>query len=338
MVPCYNEVRTIESLLAALAAQEPAPDEVLVVDGGSTDGTVERIEAFRAAHPALPVRVLAAARPTIPQALNAGIRASSGEVLVRLDAHCRPHPGYLRRALEASAPHSVGVAGGGWDVHPASDGVMARAIALAVSHPVGSGGVAYRRPAPDAAPRDVDTVPFGCFRRDVWEAVGGFDERLAANEDYDYNYRVRRRGLRVVLDPGLRSDYVARADLRSLGRQYVRYGWWKAEMLRLHPQSVRWRHLVPPAFAATLATLVPLGAVWPGARAPLLAVGTLYVVALLVASLQLAARSGGVAVLPVLPLVFATLHLSWGGAVLANLLSFGRGPHVRGAPAPAHAD
>ena len=140
---------------------------------------------------------------------------------------------------------------------------MARAIAAVVSHPAGSGGAAYRhanRPGPEHEP--VDTVPFGAFRRDLWERLEGYDEALAANQDYDFNYRTRRAGLAVVLDRGVVATYSARPTLRLLWRQYQRYGYWKAHMLRKDPRALTFRQIPPALLLPWL--VVSLGG-WIGA-------------------------------------------------------------------------
>lgn len=328
VVPCFNEERYVESLLVGLARQEQAVREMILVDGGSTDGTVATVERFRRDHPDLPLVVLRSERCSIARALNIGVARAQGDVIVRLDAHSSPHPGYLRSALAALRLPRAGVVGGGWEIRPCRSGLVAAAIAHAVSDAFGSGGARYRDPRRGAAPIDVDTVPFGCFSKQLWTTLHGFDERLLANEDYDFNYRVRRAGLRVILDPAIRSDYFARGSLRELARQYFRYGWWKAEMLKLHPLSLRWRQAVPALFVAALLGLLLSAAAFPPSRPVLFGLLALYAAVAFLASARICARFARWRLLPLLPFVFAVLHVSWGAAVLCNVLSFGLGPHA----------
>ena len=244
VVPCRNERRHIEPLLDALAAQSRPADRIVVVDDGSTDGTREAADRWVAAHPGAAVAVVPGASRGVAAAVNTGITGLDADIVVRLDGHSLPSARYLELAERWCGEETVGVVGGPWRIQSSGSGAQARAIAIAAAHPLGSGGVAYRT-GREPRPRDVDTVPFGCFRRTVWSALGGLNESLQANEDYEFNLRVRRSGLRVVLDPEMWCVYFARPSLSALVRQYLRYGWWKAQMLGLAPGSIRPRQAIP---------------------------------------------------------------------------------------------
>ena len=181
---------------------------------------------------------------------------------------------------------------------------------------MGAGDAAYRTGRTFHEPRPVDTVPFGCFRRATWESLGGFNERVLTNEDYEFNYRVRQSGRNVVLDPRIRSTYYARSTLPALAEQYFRYGWWKAQMLKVHPKSLRWRQAVPAAFVATIAALVVLVVVLVLAGTPTLAAVAgaglaalllVYLGGLLFAAQQISGGRRSWSLLPVLPLAFAPI-------------------------------
>ena len=113
---------------------------------------------------------------------------------------------------------------------------------------------------------EVDTVPFGSFRRTLIEQVGFFDESLLTNEDYEFNARVRKSGGKIWLDPSIRSIYFARSTLLELIRQYWRYGFWKWRMLRRYPDTLRWRQALPPLFVLSLIGLAILSIFIPFAR------------------------------------------------------------------------
>jgi succinoglycan biosynthesis protein ExoA len=250
--------------------------------------------------------------------LNLAARAARGEFVIRLDAHCMPIPEYVERCVSDLQRAKGSVVGGVWSIRPGGTGFIAESIARAASHPLGVGDAMYRLRAREGP---VDTVPFGSFRRSTFEQLSGFDESLLTNEDYEFNTRVRQRGEIVWLDPQIRSTYVARATLPALARQYWRYGFWKLKMLRRHPDSIRWRQALPPAFVASLVILALLSLFLPPARFLLVAEFALYTLALAAAGLQAAIHRGKPLLMPGLVLAIATMHLAWGSAFLWSLFS-----------------
>ncbi len=319
IIPCFNEEKTIAGVLQAIHEQDfpNAELEVIIADGLSSDGTRAAIAAFQAAHPDLPVRIVDNPRRLIPTALNLAIAAARGEVILRLDAHCVPQPGYIARSLEALQAGRGWNVGGVWQIAPGGPGWLAAAIAAAAAHPLGVGDALYRY-ATEA--QEVDTVPFGAFRRTLIAEIGGFDESLHSNEDYEFNTRIRAAGGKVWLDPQIRSLYYARSSLPALASQYARYGYWKLRMLRRYPDSLRWRQAGPPAFVLILLGL-SLGGVWfPWLHKLLLAQVVSYILLLLAAAAERAIRARDIGLLLGMPLAMATMHISWGWAFLRSLL------------------
>ncbi len=199
IVPCYNEQPTIRLLLNAISQQRFALDEmeVIIADGMSTDDTRQEIIAFQNEHPDLMIRIVDNPQRNIPAALNRALEAATGEFIVRLDAHSMPDEMYVTHSvagLEAGLGDNVG---GVWNIQPGSEGWAAGLIAVAAAHPLGVGGALYRY-ATTAA--EVDTVPFGAFRRSLLDTVGMFDETLLTNEDYEFNTRIRLNGGKIWLN------------------------------------------------------------------------------------------------------------------------------------------
>lgn len=329
VIPCYNEERTVGLTLEALAQQTyPASRlEILVVDGMSADHTAASVDDFAARHPDLDVRVIPNPRRAIPVALNLGIAQATGDYVLRMDAHAIPAPDYVSRCIELLSANVADNVGGRWVIVPNADTPLARAIASAVGHPFGAGDALYRYTHRAAY---VDTVPFGAFRRDLFNKVGLYDEGLLTNEDYDLNYRIRKAGGRVYLSPDIVSTYHARSTLHELARQYLRYGWWKMRMLRKHPTSIRWRQLVPPLFVAALAGLGCSALISPWAALGAGALIAIYLLASSLASISIVRqRKSSWQIGVQFPLVFAIIHLCWGigfwasvpGALFANKTS-----------------
>ena len=315
IVPCYNEEATIRHLLDSVLAQTYPREqmELVISDGMSTDHTCDVIAEFQKAHAYLSVRVLMNSTRTIPSGLNQAIRESRGEIIVRLDAHSIPIPEYVERCVAAHGSGKGENVGGVWEIRAGADTWIAKAISLAAAHPFGVGDAMYRLNAKAGA---VDTVPFGSFRRTLIDRIGVFDETLLANEDYEFNTRVRESGGTVWLDPSIRSVYFSRSTLGKLANQYWRYGFWKFKMLRRYPHTLRWRQALPPVFVLSLLTL-PVLSLWIGiARFALAAQLLIYVFILGLAGLKMTIEKRNAIFLVGLPLAIMTMHFAWGAGFL----------------------
>lgn len=327
VIPCYNEERFITKALERLADQyDTERYEIIVVDGMSNDATRRLISEFKEQRPDLSLTLVDNPIRNIPTALNLGVAAARGSIIARMDAHAVPTEGYIRRCVEVLQQGTAGIVGMPCQVRAGDTTLMAQAIACAVSHPFGIGDAKYRLGEDGPLQEPVDTVAFACFKKSLWAELGGFNESLLTNEDYDFNYRARTSGRAVILDRSGHCDYFARATLSGLAAQYRRYGLWKARMVRLHPRSLKLRHLVAPAFVLSLVVLVLAGMFWR----PLWFLLAFELITYLIFAMFFAAKSSGVSparirFLLLLPLVFLTIHLTWGASFLLGLFN---GPQV----------
>ena len=319
IIPCYNERSTIAPLLDSLNTQTyPQTDmEVVIADGGSTDGTQDIIRQWASEHPGLLVKLVENHARTIPSGLNTAIKASSGKIIVRLDAHSKPHQEYIQRVVTALEENRGDNVGGVWDIQPGSEHWIARSIAAAAAHPIGVGGALYRYTDKAAY---VDTVPFGAFKRELLDQVGMFDETLLTNEDYEFNARIRQSNGKIWLDPEIRSVYFARKNLQELSRQYWRYGYWKRQMLRRYPETLRLRQALPPLFLISLLVLVLLSPFFPIALYTLAGLLSVYIIFLSLAGLQLSLKQQDLALLVGVPLAIACMHFSWGSGFIWGII------------------
>jgi succinoglycan biosynthesis protein ExoA len=323
IVPCYNEQSTIRSLLEALREQTfPRGEmEVVIADGMSSDGTRDAIAAFQRDFIDFDVRVVDNARRSIPSALNCAIEASRGGIIIRLDAHSKPYPDYVANCVNAHEAGRGDNVGGVWEIQPGAQTWIAKSIAAAASHPLGVGDALYRHTTRAA---EVDTVPFGSFRRVLIDRVGNFDESLLTNEDYEFNARVRRAGGRIWLDPSIRSIYFARSTLLELARQYWRYGFWKWRMLRRYPKTLRWRQALPPLFVLSLIVLASVSIFLPIVGYVLAGEMLIYFSVLILAGLYAAFRRREPYLVIGLPLAISIMHLTWGGGFLWSMPASGK--------------
>lgn len=321
VVPVRNEAAAVEGCLQRLLAQDYPRDrtEILIVDGCSEDGTRGVVERMRERHPKAGLRLLDNPRHTVPPALNLGIRAARGDVIVRMDAHAVPTTDYLSACVAALA--ASGAANAGGVVVAKGETAFGEAVAIATAHPLGAGDARHRIGGVAA---DVDTVPYGAFRREAFERVGLFDESLVRNQDYEFNVRLREAGGRVRFDPAIHFTYTPRGSVAALWSQYFQYGWWKVETLRRHPNSLRVRQLLPPALmVGGLATLIA-APFWSLASAALAVGLATYLVAVGAVSLRIARPPT-----PAYRVVgaFAVIHVGWALGFLVNLASRGTHPY-----------
>lgn len=311
IVPCRNEARFIARCLESIVANDYPKDrlEILVVDGMSDDGTWNIIDGFVRKHPE--IRGLRNPRMITPVALNLGIAHAHGETIFRIDAHARVACDYLRLCVEGLHKHEVDNIGGAMETLPADDGLVAKAIAASMSHLFGVGNSDFRVGTEQVVA--TDTVFGGCYRRELFERIGLFNERLMRTQDMEFNQRLRKAGGRILLDPKIRCCYYASPDLKSFARHNFDDGLW-AILPFAHSEvvPVRLRHLVPGAFTGAIILSLMLGMWIESVRFLLAAMMGIYVAASLVSSIYIGWRKRDFRYACLLPLVFGIRHLAYG--------------------------
>jgi polysaccharide deacetylase family protein (PEP-CTERM system associated) len=333
VVPVRNEEAFLGGTLRQLAGQDYPADrfEVLVADGGSTDRTREVVQSFAADHPN--VRLLDNHGGWSSAGRNAGVRASRGDLVVVIDGHCEldnaHHLAELARAFADSGAAAVGRPQP-LDVRGASR--LQRAISAARASRLGhhpDSHIYSDRPG-FVAPQSVAVA----YRREVFDEVGYFDEAFDACEDVEFNHRLARAGLRCWFTPRVVVRYHPRDSLAGLFRQMKRYGRGRVRLLRKHPETLTVPGFVPGVFVAGLfagpvlaACSAMLGLLWLGGVAT-------YLLVVLAFSTALAWRQRELALLPLLPAVFVTIHMGAGAGQWLELLS-GRRPAATPEPVGA---
>lgn len=319
IVPCLNEERRVLFLLDAILSQTYplGKVEIVISDGMSTDRTREVIAAFIQLHPEMKIRVVDNTLVNIPLALNLAIESSSGDVILRLDAHSYPKPDYVERCVTDLVEGKGDNVGGIWIIESDNDSWISRSIAFAAANPLGVGDAKYRH-AKTAL--EVETVPFGCFYRKTIEKVGLYDENILTNEDYELNTRIRKAGGRIWLDPAIQSTYFARGSLTQLAKQYFRYGYWKYKMLKRHPETIIWRQALPPLFVLSVLILIGMGFVNPVFHWIVLIELALYLIPQFVVSGSASLQNRVWFLFFGIPAAITTMHLSWGSGFLTSLI------------------
>jgi succinoglycan biosynthesis protein ExoA len=318
LMPVRNEAAYIGTSLGAVLAQDYPHDrlEVLVADGMSSDATRDTIVGVAACGPGIPVKVLDNPRGIVATGLNEALRHAKGKVLVRVDGHTVIAADYVKECVDAL--ERSGAANVGGRMVAVGQGAFGRAVALATSSRFGVGGARFHYSMEEEW---VDTVYMGCWQRETFERIGGFDEELIRNQDDEFNYRLRARGGKILLSPRIRSRYFNRSTLRSLWRQYFQYGYWKVRVMQKHPRQMSVRHFVPAAFVSALVAAGLAALAMPGARTAFIGLAAVYAAACLVVS-AVGLRRAGSGPLLLLPVAFATLHLAYGAGFLVGLFRF----------------
>ena len=319
VVPCFNEERYIGRCLDSILASEHPQEslEVIVVDGGSTDETVSILRTYGQRYRC--IQVLHNPARSTPAALNLGIKHARGDVVLRMDAHTTYPEHYISRLvswLDSSGADNVG---GTAITLPADTSAVAEAVAAAMSHPFGVGNVYFR--IGTRQPRWVDTVPFGCYRKDLFSRVGLFDEELSRNQDDEFNHRLIKRGGRILLVPDVHCHYYARSTLRQLWQMYYEYGYMKPLVARKVGAILTFRQVVPALFVVSL-TAAGVASSWSHTmRFVFATIGAAYVLADILASASQLTKQKAQAALALLA-AFPVMHFAYALGFLRGIVDF----------------
>ena len=316
LIPCRNEEDCIEECVRSILRQEGLPDavELLIADGGSTDRTSEILRGLEAEDPR--IRVIQNPAGIVSSGLNAALSVARGAIIIRMDAHTIYARDYIRQCLLLLRETGADNVGG-----PAltrANGYVQKAIAAAYHSSFAVGGARFHDPQAEGY---VDTVPYGCWPREVFDRIGLFDEELVRNQDDEFNLRLTRAGGKIWQSPRIRSWYHTRGHLPSLFRQYRQYGYWKVRVIQKHKLPASFRHVVPGGFLLALFFLPVASFWWFPTIWGWIGLVALYTVCNLGASV-VTARKNGWRLLPLLPVVFAAYHFGYGFGFLRGIWDF----------------
>jgi len=301
IIPCRNEKDYISRCLDSIAAQDFPKEnlEVLVVDGFSEDKTREIVKKYAEKYPF--IKLLNNPKKYIPFALNIGIKESRGEVIIRMDAHASYESSYIRKCLENLRSGKVDNVGGIIKTLAPKKSLTSKTIALVLSHPFGVGNSYFR--AGSKKPRLVDTVFGGCYKKEVFEKIGLFDERLIRSQDIEFNKRLRNAGGKILLVPDIIAYYYPSASFLNFFNHNFKDGFWTIYPLKFGVRIFSFRHLIPLFFVLTLGW-----SIWP------------YLLISLFFSFKLALREKDVRLFFLMPIAFFCRHFGYGLGSLWGLI------------------
>lgn len=309
ILPSLNEENFIGDCLDGLLAQDyPAVVEILVVDGGSSDRTREIVESYGS-----PVRLLDNPRVTAAAAMNIGIEHCRTDLFVRVDAHSTYAANYVSQSVKTSLATGASVVGG--PMRPKGTTPFGEAVAVVTSSPLGVGPGKFHYAT---ELQEVETVYLGIFRREEVLKVGGYDEVNLqwAAEDQELNYRIRKNGGRIVLDPEISSVYYPRSTPKALAKQYFNYGLCKASTWKKHHTLPYWRPLAPFLLVNSLLLSLLIGVI---SRRFLIAFAPAALYFAGIISSAYIVKRGNVKMRPVI-VAFLTCHLSYGCGLTMGIL------------------
>lgn len=319
IIPCRNEEKYIAKCLDSIINNNYAQTalEVLVVDGMSDDSTREIVRKY--ADNYAWIKLLDNPKKIVPTAMNIGIKNAKGDIIIRMDAHNRYSKDYISKCVEYLQKYNVDNVGGVWVTLPGGNTLTAHSIALGLSSPFGIGNAYFRLGLRE--PKYVDTVPFGCYKKEVFDRIGLFDEDLIRNQDDEFNLRLIKNGDKILLVPDIVSYYYARDSLAKLWKMYFQYGYFKPLVAYKIRTILTWRQLVPPVFISSLIFLGVFSFFFKFSSLIFLFVILGYLLINMGFSSLISAKEG-VKYIFVLPITFAVLHFSYGFGYLKGILDF----------------
>lgn len=315
VIACRNEEKFISNCLDSLLAnQYPSRLEILVIDGQSEDRTREIVQAYHQRFPF--IQLLANPQRITPIAMNIGITQARGEVIILVNAHCVVDRDFLRYSIEYLLKTGADAVGGRLNTINEDQSPVALAIPWAADSIFGAGGRRYRTGTKEGWVKD--TLPYCAYRREIFDRIGLIDEELVRGQDAEFNYRILLNGGRIYFAPRIMSYLHIRPTLSKLWRQHYQYGCCKPLIARKTGFWLTCRQSIPALFVLSLLGSLGLAAFSAPWLWVFFFIVGVYLLSSLGFSLAIALRRGP-KYFPILPLIFATLHFSYGTGYLMSL-------------------
>lgn len=309
IMPCYNEEKYVGRCLDSIIAQDYPKDklEVLAIDGKSTDKTREIVKKYTREYPF--IKLLDNPKRIQTFATNIGLKNAKGDVIIRMDAHAKYPKDYIPKSVCWLKKSEADCVGGILITQSGANTLIAKTIALILSHPFGVGNTYFRIGSKE--PRFVDTVPFGCYKKKVFEKIGLFNENLVRNQDIEFNLRLKKAGGKILLVPDIVSYYYARSTLKVLAKNNFQNGFWVIYSNKFTKMPFSLRHLVPFVFMLSLMGSSVLSLFYKPFIYLFCFITGLYLIANIFFSFKISLKNG-LRYFPFLVLSFVTLHFSYG--------------------------
>lgn len=312
IIPSRNEEKYITQCLDSLLRQTYPKEktEILVVDGASEDASAAIAQKFAHKHPY--IKVIENPKKIIPVAMNVGIKAAKGHIILKADAHASYEKEYVSKCVHYLQKDDVDNVGGVLTTLPGEETTVAKAVAISLSHFFGVGASPFRRAGNEKQPRLVDTVAFGCYKREVFKKIGLYNEKLVRSSDMELNIRLKQAGGKILLVPDIKAFYYADPTFLSFWKHNFRDGVWAVYPLKFTRTLFRFRHFIPLAFVSFLLGTFLLSFLSSLFLFIFLISLLIYMLESLVVSSLVALREKNLAFVYLLPIAFACRHIGYG--------------------------
>lgn len=315
VIPCRNEEKYIGKCIQSIIDQSYGIEniEVFVCDGCSDDNTQNIIKQYSIKYPQ--IKLVINEKRMAPSAMNLGIKASEGEIIVIFGAHAYMDKEYIKLCVKKLNNTDITCVGG--RIINISENSRAQAISFSMGSPFGVGNALFRFSEKEQL---VDTVAFGAYKKSIFDEIGYFDEELVRNQDDELNFRITKNGNKILLAPDIISHYYTRGSFSKLWTQYFQYGFWKVRVIQKHKKPAAIRHLIPMLFVTSLIVGTALSPFSKIGRYLFLTEILLYLTSAIIFSLK--ASKGKFKYVPQMIVSFCILHLSYGIGFLEGLVVF----------------
>jgi len=310
IIPCRNEKEFIPLCLNSLLNNNYPRDkmEILVIDGMSQDGTrevaKEYVEKYSFIH------LLDNPKLITPSALNIGVRRSRNNIIIRIDAHAVYKTDYISKSVTYLEKYNADNIGGIWIIVPRKDTIIGRGIAKSLSSFFGTGNAYYKIGSENF--RAVDTVPFGCYRKEIFTKIGFFNENLERSQDMEFNTRLKRNGGKIYLFPEIVGYYYARSGLKEFFIHNFKDGIWAVYPLKFVRMAFKFRHYIPLMFVSSLILLFALSSLSEYIFYLFCGLIFFYLCSLIYFSIKISSVEKDPTLLLSLPVAFAVRHFGYG--------------------------
>jgi len=308
VIPCRNEEKYIKGTIFSIFNQKDIDGdiEVIIVDGMSNDNTKQIISEIQKEYKN--IKLIENKKKITPVAMNLGIKAAKGMYIAIMGAHAQYDPRYLCNSIY-ELRNRAGVACAGGPIHSSANSNFGKATAIAMSHPVGVGNAKHRFPNYEGF---AEGACFPVFKKEVFETVGLYDERLVKNQDDEFNFRLTKKGYKIYLTKRAKCVYYVRDSISELFKQYFNYGFWRVAVIKKHKLPVSFRQVVPVLFLLSILTFIILSPFLPfNSAVTALVIPVLYLSILFILSIEII-KKYGFKVGKFFPLAVSILHVSYG--------------------------